>query len=118
MYRNAYAALALMVVASTAAAYYPNLTGDDYVAYLRPANPQTPLEYRLRDKAYSYLEGVKDSTEGIAWCDVDQVKTPDLAYDIADAIAKMPKSERAGNAARLIQQHLQRLYPCSTKRRK
>lgn len=111
------AALAFVLTEALAASYAPNMTGDGFVEHLRHSDPMSPLDYRKRDKAYSYVEGVKDATVGKTWCDDNTVKTPDLAYDLADAIAAMDAKARAGNAAILITQYLQRTFPCSAKRR-
>ena len=105
-------AVGLLTGSALAASYSPRMSGDSYVAHLKHSDPMTPADYRNRDRAYSYLEGVMDATEGKAWCDFDYVKTPDLAYDIADEIAAMDKKTRAGNATQLIQKVLRQKLPC------
>jgi hypothetical protein len=54
----------------------------------------------------------------VAWCDVHQLKTPDLAYDLADEIAKLPAAERKKNASVLLREILGRKYPCRAKEAK
>lgn len=103
--------LALPAV-SAAAPYTYTLSGDQFVKMMSPPNP-TGYEYLQREKAYSYLDGLRDGTEGSAWCDLPhQLKTPDLAYELADDVAKLPASERKKNAAGLLLQQLKRRYPC------
>ena len=66
-----------------------------------------------RENAYSYLDGVRDGSAGSTWCDLPhQLKTPDLAYELADDIAKLPAAERKKNAADLLLQQLKRRFPC------
>jgi hypothetical protein len=105
--------LALVLPAIAAAAPYPyTLSGDQFVKMMAPPNP-TGEEYLQREKAYSYMDGLRDGTEGSAWCDLPhQLKTPDLAYELADDIAKLPAAERKKNAAVLLLQRLKQRYPC------
>lgn len=71
-----------------------------------------PLQYMNREKAYSYLDGARDASDGRIWCDVNVLKTPDMAYDLADQIAKLPPTERKKNASLLLLDLLHRKYPC------
>jgi hypothetical protein len=105
--------LALVLPAVSAAAPYPyTLSGDQFVKMMAPSDP-TGYEYLQREKAYSYLDGLRDGTEGSAWCDLPhQLKTPDLAYELADDIAKLPTAEQKKSAAVLLLQQLKRRYPC------
>ena len=113
MRRSLFLSLALPALA--AAAPYPyTLSGDQFVKMMSAPNP-TGYEYLEREKAYSYLDGVRDGTEGSAWCDLPhQLKTPDLAYELADDLAKLPAAERKKNAAELLLRQLNRRYPCRT----
>lgn len=88
------------------------LNGDGFVQMLSKAVPANSYENLQREKAYSYLDGVRDTAEGRIWCDVNQLKTPDLAYDLAGQIAKLPAAERKKNAAVLLLSLLGRAYPC------
>lgn len=106
------ASLTFVLAEASGSSYTPNMTGDLFVEHLRHSDPTTPLDYRKRDMAYSYVEGVKDATVGKTWCDRHTVKTPDRAYDLADAIAAMGAKARTGNAAILIAQYLKRRFPC------
>lgn len=106
----AIAALAAATV--SAAPYIPALTGDRFVDLMRRPEPLSAYDYMQREKAYSYLDGVRDSAEGRVWCDVKQLKTPDLTYELADAIGKLPPAERKRNAADLLLDLLHHKYPC------
>ena len=103
----------LALPAFAAAAPYPyTLNGDRFVTMMSPSDP-TGYEYLQREKAYSYLDGVRDGTEGHEWCDLThQRKTPDLAYELADDISRLPAAERKQNAAILLRRQLARRYPC------
>jgi hypothetical protein len=98
-------------LAALAAPYPYTVSGDRFVQMMSSPNP-TGYEYLQREKAYSYLDGVRDSAEGSVWCDVDQLKTPDLAYEMAGDIAKLPAAERKKNASILLLQQLKLRYPC------
>jgi len=98
-------------LAAGAAPYPFTLSGDRFVEMMSHPDP-SGAAYLMRERAYSYLDGVRDSSEGRAWCDVDQLKTPDLAYEMADDIAKLPAAERKKNASLLLLQQLKRRYPC------
>lgn len=98
------------VRAGKAAPYIYTMTGERFVSMLHRAEPLTILE---REKAYSYLDGLKDATHGSVWCDIDQLKTPDLAYDLADEISRAPLAERRQSAATLLLAMLHRKYPCA-----
>lgn len=113
MKRAVFLALALPVVAQ---AYPYTLDGDRFVRIMGVPEP-SGYEYMQREKAYSYLDGVRDSAEGRVWCDVDQLKTPDLAYEMAGEIAKLPAAERKKNASLLLLNLLARKYPCHTGRK-
>ena len=110
--RRTFALLLAFPLATSAAPYPYTMSGNQFVQMMSPSNP-TGYEYLQREKAYSYLDGVRDGTEGSTWCDLPhQLKTPDLAYELADDIAKLPAAERKKNAAELLLQQLKRRYPC------
>lgn len=95
--------------------YAYTLTGDRFVRMMNGAEPLNGNDYMLREKAYSYLDGVRDSAEGRDWCDVNQLKTPDLAYELAADIAGLPPAERKRNASILLIELLHRKFPCPAK---
>lgn len=109
-------ALASISVRSFAAPPYAyTLTGDRFVRMMNGTEPLTGDDYILREKAYSYLDGVRDGAEGRDWCDVNQLKTPDLAYELAADIARLPAAERKKNASVLLIELLRRRFPCPAK---
>ncbi|MFC5509690.1 Rap1a/Tai family immunity protein [Massilia jejuensis] len=99
-------------VLTQAAFSAPTLSGDRFVNMMIRPEPLSSYDYMQREKAYSYLDGARDSAEGRTWCDVDQLKTPDLAYELADQIAKLPPAERKKNASALILRLLGQAFPC------
>jgi hypothetical protein len=100
-----------------AAPYSHTLNGDRFVQLMRKPEPLSSYDYMQREKAYSYVDGVRDAAEGRVWCDAYRVKTPDLAYDLSDEIAKLPETERKKNAAVLILEQLQKRFPCGDGRK-
>lgn len=105
---------AVLPVAVLAAPHPYTISGDRFVEMMNAvgASRDDGYAYMLREKAYSYLDGARDSAEGRAWCDVDQLKTPDLAYELAGDIEKLPAAERKKNASLLLLDQLKRRYPC------
>lgn len=89
--------------------YIYTITAERFVAMLHRPEPLAMLE---KEKAYSYLDGLRDVTHGVSWCDVNQLKTPDLAYELAAEIVRSPPGVRAQGAAPILLSLLQRKYPC------
>lgn len=108
---------ALAVLPASAAPYVYTVSGEQFVKMMSSltAKPNDDYAYLQREKAYSYLDGARDGVEGAAWCDVQQMKTPDLAYELADEIAKLPPAERKKNASVLLREILGRKYPCGAR---
>lgn len=104
-------AAALPALALAAPTYQFDLTGDQFAAMLA-RQPTNALEFRERDRAYAYLDGVKDATIGSGWCPPQPRKTHELAYDAADYIKSLHADLRRGNAARLLIAYLSTSYPC------
>jgi hypothetical protein len=98
--------------AAAAAPYAYTLTGDQFVSMMNVRHPMSDVENLNREKAYSYLDGVRDTAEGRVWCDVHEAKTHDLAAEAAAKIAKLPASERRKSASALLLDQLKREYPC------
>lgn len=105
-------ASALLPAIAMPAPYVQTLTGDQFVSMMNRPQPLSAADYMAREKAYSYLNGARDSTEGRVWCDVNTLKTPDLADDMAARLAKLPATERRKNAAVLLLDQLRRAHPC------
>ncbi|WP_145648450.1 Rap1a/Tai family immunity protein [Pseudoduganella lurida] len=102
----------LMPWQAGAAQRFYDLSGDLYVQFLSRPEPLGEADYRNRDRAYSYLDGVKDVSIGTGWCPARPRKTFELAYDAADYIRKLPADARHGNAAPLLLAFLNSRYPC------
>lgn len=105
-------------VSAQPAPYTPTLTGDTFVRMIAGSEPVAAYDSLQREKAYSYLDGARDSGEGRIWCDVNQRKTPDLADELAGQISTLPAAERKKNASVLILKLLGRDFPCQPKRSK
>lgn len=63
------------------------------------------------EMARAYMDGIKDATEGTAWC-YRSGAPHELNDDIAAAMAKLPPQQRTGPAGPLVVQVLAQLYPC------
>jgi hypothetical protein len=108
---------ALLPAMALATSYSHTLNGDQFVQLMMKPEPLSSYDYMQREKAYSYVDGARDGAEGRVWCDAYHVKTPDLAYDLSDEIAKLPPAERKKNAAALILGLLQKRFPCTEGRK-
>jgi hypothetical protein len=87
-----------------------NLTGRDFFkAYTSP-------DVASREKAKLYLLGVQDSTEGRAWCSYKQLKTVTLQEAVFEHFKKLPPQRLEERAASLIQEMLEKRYPCGGSR--
>ena len=113
-YRYALSFVALLLpILALSAPYAYTLSGDEFVKMMNRPEPLNSYDYMQREKAYSYLDGARDAAEGTIWCDRHTLKTPDMAYELADDIAKLPAKERAKNASILLQNLLLQKYPCA-----
>lgn len=56
-------------------AYVPTMTGERFVSML---HRQEPLAMLDREKAYSYLDWLRDASHGTVWCDVVNSPSPRL----------------------------------------
>jgi len=101
----------VLPLTAIAAPYSHTMDGNHFVEIMSRPSPSGQA-YLDREKAYSYLDGVRDGAEGRVWCDVNQLKTPDLAYEMAGKIARLPAPERKRNASLLLLEQLGRSYPC------
>jgi hypothetical protein len=87
-----------------------NLPGRDFFkAYTSP-------DVGTREKAKLYLLGVQDSTEGRAWCSYKQLKTVTLQEAVFEHFKKLPPQRLEERAASLIQEVLEKRYPCGGSR--
>lgn len=103
---------ALLPASLHAAPYIPTMNGDRFVAAIIHTGELTDNDYVEREKAYGYIDGVRDAAEGRDWCNVTSLKTHDLAQSLASEIQKRSPSERQRNASRLLIELLQKKYPC------
>jgi len=103
-----------LIPASVAAApaYRPTLTGDQFIAAIIHSKIPTGNDYLEREKAYGYLDGLRDYTEGRDWCDVGQLKTHDLAQALAIKLQSLTPADRKRNASGLLLEELRRMHPC------
>jgi len=97
---------------TAAPAYLPTLTGEQFIAAIIHNKVPTGNDYVEREKAYGYLDGLRDYTEGRDWCDVDQLKTHDLAQALAIKLRSLAPADLKRNASRLLLEQLGRMHPC------
>jgi len=103
--------------------YHGTITGESLLRdYNGPAEPSTNQFVRsgeivARETARAYLNGIKDATEGAAWCYVTG-KPHELNEDIAGLLEKLKPDELQGNGAPLVVKALRQLYPCRAVGRK
>lgn len=107
----ALACIALPVTAG-AAPYAYSLSGEQFIRMMSHPAQLSPVQYMDRERAYSYLDGAKDATAGIAWCPPRPRKTFELAYDAADYLKTLTPAALQGNAATLLLTYLRSQYPC------
>jgi hypothetical protein len=69
------------------------------------------------EMARGYMNGIKDATEGAAWCYVAG-KSHELNDDIAAVLMKLKPEELKGRAAPLVVNALRQRFPCPPDRRK
>lgn len=96
---------------------YPfnSMTGEQIVRKLL-TEPRAEIDYIERDMAHSYLNGVKDATQGRSWCFVGGLLPHELNIELAASIrATRTSAELKGNAAPLLLAELGKRYPCISK---
>lgn len=109
-------ALCLPCMAIAAQYVYPYnaMTGEQVVAKLLKV-PVAHLDYIERDMAHSYMNGIKDGTQGITWCFTGTILPHELNIELAGAIkAARTQAELKSNAAPLVLDELRRRYPCKS----
>lgn len=91
---------------------YNTMTAGEVVQKLMTP-PVTDADFRERDRAYYYVAGLKDGTQGTVWCFTSPVKPDESTYEVVGAIREKYSAEALkGNAAPLVLKELQRRYPC------
>lgn len=106
--------LCLLGTASAAPYVYPYnwFTGQNLLDAMMKS-PVTDKDYYDQQLAFHYMNGIKDGTEGIAWCFSAYQLPHELNYDLLHTIReKRSKKELKGNAGPLIVAELRRRYPC------
>lgn len=82
-----------------------------------PKEPKrTPAQFLRYQKAQGFIDGVKDATEGTAWC-YDKVTQPvELDNVIYHGLLKLSPSQQMDRAGPMIVRQLQLKYPCHKER--
>lgn len=109
-------AAALPAIVQAAPVYDFTLSGDQFVQMMSQAHPMTDQQYQDRERAYAFMDGVKDAEVGKAWCPDKPHKTFELAYDAADYIKSLHADLRRSSAAKLLLTYLSTTYPCKEAR--
>ncbi|MCC6070946.1 Rap1a/Tai family immunity protein [Massilia sp. GCM10020059] len=88
------------------------MTGEQVVGKLSKAQ-STDIDYIERDMTHSYVNGVKDATQGSIWCFTGSILPHELNIELASSIkATRSARELKKNAAPLLLDELSRRYPC------
>lgn len=106
--------LPLFVQAAPYAYPFNAMTGEQVVAKLLK-EPSTEIDYIERDMMHSYVNGVKDATQGRAWCFVGAILPHELNIELASAIrANRTAADLRRNAAPILLDELGKRYPCKS----
>lgn len=96
--------------ARAAPSFAYGMTGEMLVRKLSADN------YAERELGVMYLSGVKDTTQGKAWCLQGTVKPDELDSELLAELKKLSSEKLLGNAAPLVVDLLRARFPCSTRR--
>lgn len=108
---------------AAAQTYQGTMSGETLLRnYMGPPGPRDDPFLKGGDivnheMARGFMDGIKDATEGTAWCYVSGMPH-ELNDDIAAALAKLTPEERKGRAAPLVVNALRQRYPCATTTRR
>jgi hypothetical protein len=95
---------------------YNAMTGQQVVSKLLK-EPATEIDYIERDQTHSYVNGIKDATQGRIWCFVGTILPHELNIEVAFAVrATRSAGDLNGNAAPLVLEELRKRYPCKSKK--
>lgn len=118
------AAAAFVALACAAAPFkvptYPWnwMTGEQLVGRLTK-DPGTEKDYIERDMAHTYLNGIKDGTQGIVWCLAGPILPHELNLDLAFILKRSrTPAELRGPAAPMVLEELRKRYPCQVNERR
>lgn len=90
------------------------MTAEQVVAKLLK-EPSAEIDYIERDMTHSYVNGVKDATQGSAWCFVGAILPHELNVELAFAISENRKAaDLKRNAVPLLLDELRKRYPCKS----
>lgn len=113
-------ALSTVASAANAAPRYPGtITGATLLrSYMGPSEQRNDPFLKAgdivdRQLARGFMDGIKDATEGSAWCYISG-KPHELNDDIAVALSKLPPEALKGRAAPLVVEALRQRFPCSS----
>ena len=78
--------------------------------------PRTSIDYQRYEIARGYISGVKDTSEGTAWCHVPKLKPDEVDSELVSALMKLPPDILKGTAAPLLVAALKERFPCPARR--
>jgi hypothetical protein len=84
-----------------------NLSTGDFLPEFVNQSPERRAAARL------YLLGVLDATEGKSWCSYSQLKTATINEFVFEYLKKQPSERLAIRASVLIEEALQKSFPCT-----
>lgn len=111
--------LALFIMPDTAVArpWHGSRTGaslvKDYLGYPELRDIPQDANAQFHEGARSYLDGVKDITQGVVWCYDGYIKPHELNQELIESLQRLPAAELKGQAAPLVAAYLRKKYPCS-----
>lgn len=115
--------LALATSPALSASFSYSVTGEMLVRKFEGPAPHSNdrlkgNDYLDREVARGYISGVKDATEGTAWCARGKFKPDELDSELVATVKKLPAEKLRGNAAPLVLDVLRAKFPCSANRSK
>lgn len=84
----------------------------DYLGYPELRDGPQDANALFHEGARSYLDGVKDITEGVAWCYDGYIKPHELNQELIESLQRLPAAELKGKDAPLVLAYLHRTHPC------
>lgn len=109
-------AVLVMPVVALARPYHGSRNGinlvSDYLGYPELRDGPQGANAIFHEGARSYLAGVKDITQGVAWCYDGYIKPHELNQELIESLQRLPAAELKGQAAPLVVAFLRKKYPC------
>lgn len=115
--------LVALPIAALTSTYHPSTSGEslvrDFLGHpeLVGNDPQN-MNTLFKETARGYLDGIKDATEGTAWCYSGRIKPHELNYQLIESIQGLSPAALKGNAAPLVVAALAKKLPCAKRRSK